>query len=335
MTQSIAFFNNKGGVGKTTLLCNIAAYIAEVHDLRVLIIDADPQCNATQYMFDDKKLSYFYEETSSFTLQSVIKPLSLGKGYSRDLNVTTSPRFGVDVLPGDPRLALTEDLLAKDWGAAIGGEARGMRTTLLFAELLKRCEGYDLVFFDVGPSLGSINRAVLLASDFFVSPMSIDIFSVKAIENIAVWMTKWRKQWASGISSSEEDSEVNPSLARSLCFMGYVSQQYIAKRDGGGAKRAVNAYDKIMSQFETVVENELSSVTPIAAPNEALSLGSIPNLHSLVPMSQTARSPVFALKAADGVRGAHFTKVKDARDTFASVAEVILQRTGVRNDRLA
>jgi Mrp family chromosome partitioning ATPase len=59
MAKSIAFFNNKGGVGKTTLLCNVAAYAAEEHGLKVLVIDADPQCNATQYMFDDKKLAYF------------------------------------------------------------------------------------------------------------------------------------------------------------------------------------------------------------------------------------------------------------------------------------
>lgn len=326
MAKSIAFFNNKGGVGKTTLLCNIAAYVANQYDARVLVIDADPQCNATQYMFDDKKLGYFYEETSSFTIYNVIRPLSLGKGYSRDLNVSSSPRFEVDVLPGDPRLALTEDLLAKDWGSAIGGDSRGMRTTLLFAELMKRCESYDYVFFDVGPSLGSINRAVLLASDYFIAPMSIDIFSVKAIENISAWMTKWRKQWSVGVVNIDDPEEVDTSLARNLHFIGYVSQQYIAKADTKGTKRAVNAYERIMKQFEEVVAQELSETTPLALPGEKFDLGAVPNLHSLIPLSQSARAPVFRLKAADGVRGAHFSKVKDSRETFGSVAEEIVNR---------
>lgn len=329
MAKSIAFFNNKGGVGKTTLLCNVAAYAAMEYELKVLVIDADPQCNATQYMFDDKKLSYFYEETSSFTLFNVIKPLSLGKGYSRDLTISHSPRFEVDVLPGDPRLALTEDLLAKDWGSAIGGDSRGIRTTLMFAELMRRCEDYDVVFFDVGPSLGSINRAVLLGSDFFVAPMSIDIFSVKAIDNIAAWIEKWRKQWVVGIENVEDPDEVESALARSFGFLGYAWQHYIAKADATGAKRAVNAYEKIMRQFEEIMATQLSAVTPIDNPSSSFALGAIPNLHSLIPMSQSARAPVFGLKAADGVRGAHFSKVKDARETFGDVADEILNRAGI------
>lgn len=59
--KSIAFFNNKGGVGKTTLLCNLAAYFATEYDKKVLVIDADPQCNATQSMFDDSTINQFYD----------------------------------------------------------------------------------------------------------------------------------------------------------------------------------------------------------------------------------------------------------------------------------
>jgi len=332
VVKSIAFFNNKGGVGKTTLLCNVAAYCAQELDLKVLVVDADPQCNATQYMFDDDKLNYFYEETSSFTVYNIIRPLSLGKGYSRELSVTRSEQFGVDVLPGDPRLALTEDLLAKDWADAIGGNERGMRTSLLFAELMKRCSNYDVVFFDVGPSLGAINRAVLLASDHFVAPMSIDIFSVKAIENIAAWMSKWRRQWKTALENIDDISEVESELVRELSFVGYVSQQYIAKRDVSGKKRAVNAYDKIMQLFDDVVTDQLAKTTPLASPNKKLDLGSIPNLHSLIPLSQSARTPVIYLKSADGVRGAHFSKVKEAKLTFGEIAKKIIKRIGLDND---
>ena len=50
---SLAFFNNKGGVGKTTLSCNMAFYFASAKGQRVLVIDCDPQCNATQLLLPD------------------------------------------------------------------------------------------------------------------------------------------------------------------------------------------------------------------------------------------------------------------------------------------
>jgi cellulose biosynthesis protein BcsQ len=53
---SVTVFNNKGGVGKTTLLCNLAAYLAQEKGKRVLIVDADPQCNATIYLFREERV---------------------------------------------------------------------------------------------------------------------------------------------------------------------------------------------------------------------------------------------------------------------------------------
>lgn len=323
--KSLIFFNNKGGVGKTTLLCNIASYLSIYENLKILIIDADPQCNATQYMFPERKLQYFYEDTSTFTINNIVRPLSLGKGYSKELNFFQSERFCVDVIPGDPRLALTEDLLARDWGSAVGGDPRGIRTSLLFAELLQRCSDYDLVFFDVGPSLGSINRAVLLAADFFVAPMSIDIFSVKAIDNISEWLSRWTRQWDAALSNAEEDDDIERFDLQQLRFLGYVSQQYIAKKESTGSRRAVNAYDRIMSQFDSIIKEKLIHGTE-KNPFAIYDLGSIPNLHSLIPMSQSSRTPIFELKAMDGVRGAHFSKVKEAKEIFGEIARLINSR---------
>jgi cellulose biosynthesis protein BcsQ len=102
--KAIAFFNNKGGVGKTTLLCNLAAYFATEYGKKVLVIDADPQCNATQSMFDDKLITSIYDNKSSFTIYSVIQPLSIGKGYTESVRPLDAENFGVDILIGDPRL---------------------------------------------------------------------------------------------------------------------------------------------------------------------------------------------------------------------------------------
>jgi cellulose biosynthesis protein BcsQ len=61
--KTVVFFNNKGGVGKTTLLCNLASFLAIERAASVLVIDADPQCNATQSMFSDSVLVNIYPES--------------------------------------------------------------------------------------------------------------------------------------------------------------------------------------------------------------------------------------------------------------------------------
>jgi len=320
--QSIAVFNNKGGVGKTTLLCNLASFLALEKEKKVLVIDADPQCNATQLTFDDDETEKLYDNPKTFTIYNIIHPLSLGKGYTESLEVIKRPNFGFDILIGDPRLSLKEDLLARDWSQAIGGEGRGLRTSFLFAELLARLKHYDYIFFDMGPSLGSINRSVLLACDFFISPMTIDLFSLKAIENIRISIENWKKQLKMALDNLQDEdalpTNITPEL--SIQFAGFVTQQYKAKTDGLGGLVAVQAYEKIMRRVgPTIRANFIDKLQPNKRAID-YQLGTIPNLFSLIPMAQFARRPIFALRATDGVRGAHFSKVKDAQKLFRRIA---------------
>lgn len=320
--DSVAFFNNKGGVGKTTLLCNIAAYCAMYLGKTVCVVDADPQCNATQYLFRDSIIDALYAENKGFTIFNIIEPLSLGEGYSKKLEPRRSANFKVDVIPGDPRLALTEDLLASDWGGARAGDVRGIRTNLVFTELLSRLQDYDLVFFDVSPSLGAINRAILLSVDYFVSPMSIDIFSLKAFENIAKWIDDWERDWDNGINNVKDKSRLPEFQTNEAIFLGYVTQQYLAKKDATGTRRAVQAYENIRKNIDGVIDASFSD----RVGGKPYQLGTVPNLFSLIPMSQSRHKPVFELTASDGIVGAHFGKVKDARQIFGSVAQNLVNR---------
>lgn len=324
--KSIAFFNNKGGVGKTTLLCNIAAYLSLRKGKKVLVVDADPQCNATQLMLDEVEVYELYDDPNSFTIHSIIHPLAIGKGYSDALKPLSITDYGLDLIPGDPKLALKEDLLSKDWQDAIAGDIRGLRTSFLFSQFLGRCEDYDFVLFDMGPSLGSINRAVLLACDFFVSPMSIDIFSLKAVENISVALLEWKKRLSHGLSQVSDGLKADvPSGSNfHLMFAGYVAQQYIQKTTSA-EKRAVASYEKIMKRIPKIIKTNFVDKLQIKESNLTYEIGTIPNLYSLIPMSQTAHKPIFALKAKDGVRGAHFNKVRDAEGIFEDVASQLLK----------
>lgn len=330
--KSVAFFTNKGGVGKTTLVCNLAAYLSKNQHKKILVVDADPQTNATQYMFNDQVLSEIYDKKTAFTIYSMARPLSQGKGYSTTNEFRRSQAFGVDVLLGDPRLALVEDTLASDWNS---GGVRGVRTTYMFREFLAHCQNYDYVFFDMGPSLGSINRAVLIACDYFVLPLSMDIFSIRATENISTWLTEWRSKLNLQLAAlpSPEETELS-DLEFRLRLLGYVNQQYTAKRDANGERRAVKAYEKIMSDVPKAIGNTLIKNQPDPK-GLNYQLGAIPNLHSLIPMSQNSRKPVFDLRTADGIVGAHFVKVRDSFELFENIGKKFLENMRAFDDQLA
>ena len=121
-------------------------------------------------IFTDDLFSKVYYDKKGFTIYDVIKPVNQGIGYVKNVEVYNLEKFGFDFLAGDPKLALFEDTLASDWSAALSGGERGIRTTLTFNNLIKQFDDYDYVFFDMGPSLGAINRSILLSCDYFVTP---------------------------------------------------------------------------------------------------------------------------------------------------------------------
>lgn len=332
-TKAICFFNNKGGVGKTTLVANLAAELALNFGAKVLVVDADPQCNFTQYVLGEEESLDIYSGVDPSSVFSVIRPISLGRGYSETLPIRRSESFGFDVIIGDPRLALQEDLLAGDWRDARGGGMRGIRTTFVFAELVRQAKelSYDFVFFDMGPSLGAINRAVLLAMDYFVVPMSIDIFSVWAIKNIGTTVNIWKKELAIGLRLAEEPSELLGLKSDwNLGFLGYVTQQHKertgydkeASEDGGDevkTRRRVQAYEDIGSSFPSEVANNLGGFFNHETTNPHL--GDIRHLGSLAPRSQSQHVPMISVLGT----GSYTKMRKQAREIYRDIARRYLQ----------
>lgn len=325
---SIGFFNNKGGVGKTTLLCNLAASLSIQHGKKVLVIDADPQCNVSAYLLSETELENIFLDDGYYSIDSFFEPVRRGRGYPAEMpKVVRSDRFKIDLIVGDPKLSTREDLLATDWAETRNGEPRGFQTTYAIRELISRLEDYDFVLVDMGPSLGALNRSILLGVDYFLMPLSVDIFSMMAVENIIKSFNVWRDTLKDAIDKHNKNEGQPFEIAgKPVCwnldFAGYVMQQYKAKSKGG-VREAVAAFERIISRQKT----ELVELCKFFGkdPN-LLNLGEIPSLSSVVPLSQQAHAPIFELAAKDGVVGSQYTRVSEAADFFHKISENLLKR---------
>jgi chromosome partitioning protein len=158
-------FNQKGGVGKSTITCNLAA-INALNGRRTLVIDLDPQTNSSQYLLADRA------ETTSPTLADFFQEV-LSFRFSRRRRM---PEFihptryeGLHVLPAHRELDSLRDKL-------------GARYKIFkLREALERLTGFDDVFIDTPPALNFFTRSALIAADTCLIPFDCDDFSRRAL----------------------------------------------------------------------------------------------------------------------------------------------------------
>ena len=334
MSTAVAFFNNKGGVGKTTLACNFAAHAASAGH-RTLIVDLDPQCNSTQLTIADEQWEELYESpevSEKSTIMGLLRPIRAGDS-TLDMNawnVVSSKRFGVDVLPGHPSLSIFEDILSDAWVRFRGGRCGGARKTMWLRTLREELSNdYDTIVVDVSPSLGAINRSALVGSDSFVTPMAADLFSLYALDNISLWFDRWLKDYESGYANAkaEMDStdygELLPeALPIARGFIGYTVQQYVS-RASGGEIRQIEAYDQhrreIPERADRLVELSMLST-------DAIEIGTVPNMFSMIPLAQGQHAPIADLDREDGLRGAQFSQQERYAEQLNEIFGTILER---------
>jgi chromosome partitioning protein len=322
----VAFFNNKGRVGKTSLVYHLAWMYADL-GRRVLAADLDPQANLTAAFLDEDRLEELWADSGveRLTLYDAIAPLLRGVGDVAEPHCEEiSDRLSL--LVGNLALARFEDELSQQWPLCLDGKERAFRVISAFWRLSQMAAGRihaEVVLVDLGPNLGAINRAVLIGSDYVVIPLAPDLFSLQGLKNLGPSLRTWRREWQDRLKRNP-DPQLELPEGR-IEPVGYVVLQHAIRLD-----RPVRAYDRWMTRIPGTYATEVIE-TPVHASgridDDPHCLGLLKHYRSLMPMAQEARKPMFHLKAADGALGAHVKAVEEARRDFSDLAKRIATRS--------
>lgn len=325
----LTFFNNKGGVGKTSLVYHVAWMFAEL-GVSVLAVDLDPQANLTSAFLSEEELVELLDPPNgNSTIFHAVRPL-LDVGDIQPVQpISISEHLAL--LPGDLALSTFEDVLSESWTSALGerNQARPFRILTAFwraAQQAAASAEAQLIICDVGPNLGAVNRAALVASNFVVVPLGADLFSLQGLRNLGPTLKEWRRGWARRLAGWQPPEFELPS--GEMAPIGYV-----ALRHGVRLARPVAAYTRWLKQIPLEFRRSVLEEVPKRVPDlesDPHNLAMLKNYASLVPLAQEARKPIFALRAADGAIGSHATAVGNAYGDFQQLTREIAKRIKVR-----
>lgn len=324
--KSIAFFNNKGGVGKTSLVYHLGWMYAS-RGVRVLVADLDPQANLSAMFLDDERLVSLWDDGEKNTVVDSLQPLIDRTGDIAAPHVEHIAK-NIGLVPGNLALSRFEDLLSENWPKCLDGQEAAFRVITAFHRIMRQAAQSmeaDLILIDVGPNLGAINRSALIAAEQVVLPLAPDLFSLQGLRNLGPTLREWRKGWQKRLGELPETAGIQAPTGE-MQPLGYVVMQH-SVRDSRPVKAYQRWLDRIPAVYRKAVLDKEVTKTP-AVEKDPYCLSLLKHYRSLMPMAMDAHKPMFSLKPADGAIGAHVEAVRACHDDFLNLAKRIAEKSG-------
>lgn len=348
MAKIISLFNHKGGVSKTTTTFNLGWKLAELGK-KVLIVDADPQCNLTGLALgleNYDELNLFYDSKKNTDIYTSLAPIF---GFE-NIQVAAVPpttikeNSNLSILAGNIKFGEIDLQIASALGSS---GAIPILKKFIGApyELIKRLADdgrFDIVLVDMSPSVSATNMCLLMGSDYFIIPTSPDFFCYQAIDSLSSVLPDWANKL-----TAFRDSRTLPISTPKL--LGVISQNYrvsTSKKnddDTDSSKQMSKSFqqwaDKIkqmcnnklvpsLEALNMVVDKEkfLSCVTA----HEPYNLANIQDFNSLIPIAQSKSKPFFNLKKEDSPWSGKVweiaeSNIKIANETYTDLANSIIK----------
>ncbi len=331
---TIAFFNNKGGVGKTSLVYHLAWMYADL-GISTVAVDIDPQANLSTMFLEEERLEELWPDGEHpKSILGTVSPFLRGIGDISEPHVELITS-NIGVVVGDLGLSRFEAKLSSAWPACLDRDEAAFRIESAFHRTIlqaaESCDA-DLALIDVGPNLGAINRSAIIAADFVVFPLAPDLFSLQGLRNLGPTLRDWRSEWEDRLERRPDDPGLSLPPA-GISPAGYVVMQHAVR-----AGRPVQAYQKWMRRIPGVYHDDVlgkKGASASSTEDDTECLSTLKHYSSLMPMAQEARKPMFHLKAADGALGGHIYAVQDCYDDFKALATSIAVKCEISADSSA
>lgn len=322
----IAFFNNKGGVGKTSLVYHVSSMLADL-DYRVVAADMDPQGNLSAAFLSQEKIEFLEAQEKFYTIRNSIDPVLHGTGVLRPTELI-SVLDNLSLLPANIYLADVEDTLSDAWLKCLDRNEHALRITgsiSLAIQDAARSHNADVVLMDMGPNIGSLNRAVLLAATSVVIPVAADLYSIQGLRVIGNKLREWSSEWRERLENLSPN-ECQLESAK-MTPIGYVVTHQV-----GFMNRPIRAeyqwLSRIPEAYSTSVLGKVDESYP-SFDKDPNCIGNVKHYRSLMAMALEANKPIFKLKPGDGAIGAHVSTVRDAYQDFQKLSLDILERANI------
>jgi chromosome partitioning protein len=319
MVKVIALFNNKGGVGKTTTLWNLATSLAH-QGKKVLAIDFDPQCNLSIAALGDSEFSSYLKSSQELPYGKTIRAFALpyiqqsAPGRPFVERPKSSPNDNLDIVPGDFWLNNFSDIL--NVGTDVIGGA-GLYRFLMPSSLIEAVERefnkkYDFALIDLPPSFNTLVRAALYSSDYFLVPCTPDLFSAYCVGLIGEVLPRFIDDWEQGKSrylQANSYDQVIPHKGQPK-FGGWIFNGFDTRRKVGeteatktGADQA--QYGKVRNSISTELIPRLKTITAYSAIPDFIGedpVASVEDLNVMAPDSIVQNIPLKYLPEARPTR---------------------------------
>ena len=344
MIRRIALFNHKGGVSKTTTTFNLGWRLAQ-SGKRVILVDADPQCNLTGLVLGYKgpsELEQFYASEEERNLKSGLSSAFESKPVPIEAVecVPIETQDGLFLLPG--HIALSEYEVTLGIAQELSGSIQTLQNlpgsiSRLLMETAAETHA-DYVLIDMNPSLSAFNQNLLMTSDYFIVPTTPDYYSVMAIDSLTRVIPSWHEWSKRAQEHPVLQNATYPFPQVSPKFLGTIIQNY-RPRSGKPTAGFQQWIDQINHRVTDQLIPALGGIDMIL-PNEQYvnaglqnySLETIPDFNSLIARSQEAQTPVFSLtdeQLQHGGRVLQQTKQSQERfrEIFSKIADEVVVLT--------